>query len=220
LLEKKSNTINENPTPAEKKLYSAICQRILAGNEKKKTVGKTTDHEKKKTPIAKKEKYQDKVLPGKIKLKKQKNDGEEMDSDDDELLEKKSHAAPGITKEKTMHDSEDEVQVIEETCEKQAVVGGNMNIEKPKKFNFVIESDEPKEQVYEAMTSNAKELTNLIMSPLTPDKERQLKEIIEIKEKLDKIESFWGEFLTWGSMQKLPNFDRKDKDMTKKWTND
>jgi hypothetical protein len=67
---------------------------------------------------------------------------------------------------------------------------------------------------------NAKELTNLIRSPLTPDKERQLKEIIKKKEQLDKIKSFWGEFLTWGSMQKLLNFDRKDKDMTKKWIND
>jgi hypothetical protein len=37
---------------------------------------------------------------------------------------------------------------------------------------------------------------------------------------LDKIKSFWGEFLTLGSMQKLLNFDRKDKDMTKKWIND
>jgi hypothetical protein len=34
----------------------------LAGNEKKKTVGKTTDHEKKMT-------HQNEVLPGKIKLK-------------------------------------------------------------------------------------------------------------------------------------------------------
>jgi hypothetical protein len=59
--------------------------------------------------------------------------------------------------------------------------------EKPMKFNFVIEWDEPQEQVYEAMTLNAKELTNLIKSPLTPDKERQLKEIIDKKEQLDMI---------------------------------
>jgi hypothetical protein len=70
------------------------------------------------------------------------------------------------------------------------------------------------------MRSNAKELTNLIMSPLTSDKERQLKEIIDNKEQLDKIKSFWGESLTWECMQKLLNFDRKDKDMTKKWIND
>jgi hypothetical protein len=54
----------------------------LAGNEKKKTVGKTTDHEKKMT-------HQNKVTPGRIKLKKQKNDGEETDCNDDELFEKK-----------------------------------------------------------------------------------------------------------------------------------
>jgi hypothetical protein len=35
----------------------------LAGNEKKKTVGKTTDHEKMMT-------HRNEVLPGKIKLKK------------------------------------------------------------------------------------------------------------------------------------------------------
>jgi hypothetical protein len=74
LLKKTSSTINENPTPVEMKLYSAICQRILAGNEKKKNDGKTTDHEK----------NQNKVLPGKIKLKKQQNDGEETDSKDDD----------------------------------------------------------------------------------------------------------------------------------------
>ncbi len=56
----------------------------------KKTDGKTIDHAKKKTPIANTEKYQNKVLPGKIKLKKQKNDGEETDSNDDELFEKNS----------------------------------------------------------------------------------------------------------------------------------
>jgi hypothetical protein len=81
-VEKKSDTINENPTPTEKELYSDMCQRISAGNEKKTTVGKTTDHEKKMT-------HQNKVLPGKIKLKKQKNDGEELDSNKDELFEKK-----------------------------------------------------------------------------------------------------------------------------------
>jgi hypothetical protein len=100
-----------------------------------------------------------------------------------------------------MHDREDEVQVIKETCEKKAAVGGKMDIDKPMKFSFIIEWDEPKEQVYEAMTSNAKELTNLIKSPLTPDKERQLKEIVENEEQLDKSKSFRGEFLTWGSMQ-------------------
>jgi hypothetical protein len=65
------------------------------------------------------------------------------------------------------------------------------------------------------MKSNAKELTNLIMSPLTHHKERQLKEIIKNKEQLDKIKSFWGESLTWECMQKLLNFHRKDEDMTK-----
>jgi hypothetical protein len=68
------------------------------------------------------------------------------------------------------------------------------------------------------MKSNAKELTNLIMNPLTPDKERQLKEIIKFKEQLDRIISFWGE--SWESMQKILDFDRKDEDMTKKWIND
>ena len=83
---KNYNTINENSTPAEMNLYTAICQRYLAGNERKKTNGKTTDHEKKKTPIANK----DKMLPGKIKLKKQKNDGEEMDSNNNDFFEKKT----------------------------------------------------------------------------------------------------------------------------------
>ncbi len=50
------------------------------------------------------------------------------------------------------------------------MVGEKMDIEKPMKFNFAIEWDEPKEQVYEAITSNAKELTNLIKSQFTPDK--------------------------------------------------
>jgi Ulp1 family protease len=63
-------------------------------------------------------------------------------------------------------------------------------------------------------------LTNLIKSPLTPDKERQLKEIIENKEQLDKIKPFWGESLTWGSMQKILNFDRKDEDVNKNWIGD
>jgi hypothetical protein len=66
----------------------------LAGNEKKKTDGKTMDHEKKKTPIANKERYQNIVLPGKIKQIKQKNDGEEMDSNDDELSEKDNLMQP------------------------------------------------------------------------------------------------------------------------------
>ncbi len=78
---KKIDTINQNLTPVEKEFYSAICQRILTGNEKKKTADKTTDHEKKMT-------HQNKVIPRKIKLKKQKNDEEEMDSDDNELFEK------------------------------------------------------------------------------------------------------------------------------------
>ncbi len=94
LLKKKSNTVNENPTPAKKKLYSAICQRILAGNKMKKTDVKTTDHEKKKTPVANKEKYQNKVLPVKIKIKKIKNDGEETDSNDDDFFEKKNPIQP------------------------------------------------------------------------------------------------------------------------------
>jgi hypothetical protein len=51
----------------------------LAGNEKKKTIGKTTDHEKKIT-------HQNKVILGKIKLKKQKNDGEETDINDNEFF--------------------------------------------------------------------------------------------------------------------------------------
>jgi hypothetical protein len=71
------------------------------------------------------------------KSNRKKNDGEETDRDDDELHEKKqSHAAPGTTKEKGMHDSKDEVQVIKGTCEKKAVVGGKMDIEKPMEFNF------------------------------------------------------------------------------------
>jgi hypothetical protein len=81
------------------------------------------------------------------------------------------------------------------------VVGGEMDIEKPMELNFVKEWDEPKGQVIEAMKSNANQLTNLIKSPLTPDKERQLKEIIENKKQLDKIKPFWGESLTWESMQ-------------------
>jgi hypothetical protein len=126
LLKKKSHTINESPTPAEKKSYSVIYQRILAGNEKKKIVGKITDHEKKKTLIANTEKYQNKVLPGKIKLKKQKNDGEETDSDNNDFFEKKpSHVAPGITKEKGMHDSKDEAQLIKGTREKSCGWGEN-----------------------------------------------------------------------------------------------
>jgi hypothetical protein len=129
---KKNDKINENPSSAEKELYSAICQRILAGNDEKKTVGKTTDREKKMT-------HQNKVLPGKIKLKKQKNDGEETDSKDNELFEKKqSHAAPERTKEEGMHDSKDEVQVITGTSENKVVVGGKMDIQKPMEFNFFI----------------------------------------------------------------------------------
>jgi hypothetical protein len=46
------------------------------------------------------------------------------------------------------------------------------------------------------MKSNAKELTDLIKSPLTPDKERQLKEIIKNKEQLGKMKLFWGKSLT------------------------
>jgi hypothetical protein len=70
-------------------------------------------------------------------------------------------------------------------------------------FNFVKEWDEPKGQVIEAMKSNANQLTNLIKSPLTPDKDRQLN-----KKELEKIKPFWGEsFLTWQCMQKLLDFD-------------
>jgi hypothetical protein len=53
------------------------------------------------------------------------------------------------------------------------------------------------------------------MSPLTPDKERQLKEIIKNKDQLDKIEPLWGESLTWECMQKLLNFNRNNEDLTK-----
>jgi hypothetical protein len=119
-----------------------------------------------------------------------------------------------------MHNSKDEVQVIKGTRENKAVVGGKTDIDKPMKLNFVNERDDSKEQIYEAMTSNAKELTNLIKSLFTSDKEKQLKEIIENKEQLDKIKSFCGKLLNWGSMQKLLNFDRKDKDMMKKWINE
>jgi hypothetical protein len=60
----------------------------------------------------------------------------------------------------------------------------------------------------------------LTKSPLTPDEERQLKEIIENKIKLEKIKPFWGEsFLSQECMQKLLNFDINDED-TKKWIND
>jgi hypothetical protein len=80
-----------------------------------------------------------KVIPAKIKLKKQKNDGEETDRNYNESFEKntQSHAAPGITKDKGMHHNKNEVQVIEGSCEKKAVVGGEMDIEKPMEFNFL-----------------------------------------------------------------------------------
>jgi hypothetical protein len=42
------------------------------------------------------------------------------------------------------------------------------------------------------MKSNAIQLTNLIKNPLTPEEERQLEEIIENKEQLDKIKTFFG----------------------------
>ncbi len=45
------------------------------------------------------------------------------------MLKKQSHVAPGITKEKGVYDSNDEVQVIEGTREKKAVVGGTTDIE-------------------------------------------------------------------------------------------
>ncbi len=61
----------------------------MAGNEKKKTDGKSTNHEKKKLSIANIEKYQNNVLPGKIK-----NDGEEMANNDDELFEEKTSCGP------------------------------------------------------------------------------------------------------------------------------
>ncbi len=82
-MKKKSNTINENPTPAEYELYSAKCQRISADNEKKKTVGKTMDHEKKVT-------HQIKVLPEKNNFKIM-NDGEETDRNNNELFKKKNN---------------------------------------------------------------------------------------------------------------------------------
>jgi hypothetical protein len=94
--EKKSDTINQNPTCAEKELYSAVCQKILAGNQKKKTVGKTTDHEGKMT-------HQNEVLLGKIKLKIKRMMEQKQSAT--ELFEKntQSHAAPGQTKEKGIH---------------------------------------------------------------------------------------------------------------------
>jgi hypothetical protein len=55
-----------------------------------------------------------------------------------------------------MYDSEDEVQAINRTRENKAMVGGKKNIEKLLKLNFIIEWNESKEQVYEAMTLNAK----------------------------------------------------------------
>jgi hypothetical protein len=67
------------------------------------------------------------------------------------LKKTQSHMAPGKTKEKGMHHKEIEVQTIKGTCEKNAVVGGEMDIEKQMQFNFVREWDEPKEQVIEAM---------------------------------------------------------------------
>jgi hypothetical protein len=60
------------------------------------------------------------------------------------------------------------------------------------KFNFIKEWDEPMGQVIEAMKPNPEESTNLIKSPLTPDKERQLKEIIKIKERLYNFLSISG----------------------------
>jgi hypothetical protein len=78
------------------------------------------DHEKKKTPIANKEKDQNKVLPEKKQTKKQKNDEEETDNKDNELFEKKLISwSPGIAKEKGMHDIKDEVQAIKGTHEKK-----------------------------------------------------------------------------------------------------
>ncbi len=83
-------------------------------------------------------------------------------------------------------------------------------------WNLILLRDEPKGEVIEAMKSNANQLTNLFKSPLTPDKERQLKEIIENNKQLNKIKPFWGEsFLTWESMQKLLTFDINDEDMKK-----
>jgi hypothetical protein len=56
------------------------------------------DHEKKKTLIANKEKYQNIVLPGKIKLKKQKMMEMKWTAMTMIFLKKKqSHAAPRIT---------------------------------------------------------------------------------------------------------------------------
>ncbi len=101
-----------------------------------------------------------------------------------------------------MHHSKDEVQVIEGTCEKKAVVGGEMDIEKHMDFSFIKEWDEAEKQVIEAMKSNANQLTNLIKSPLTPDKERQLEEIIENKEQLDTIKPFQSEYFFYGKVCK------------------
>jgi hypothetical protein len=42
-----------------------------------------------------------------------------------------------------MHGSRDKVQVIEGTCKKKAVDGGEMDIEKPMEFIYVIEQDKP-----------------------------------------------------------------------------
>jgi hypothetical protein len=54
------------------------------------------------------------------------------------------------------------------------------------------------------MKSNANQLTNLIKSPLIPEKNRPLKKIMENKKQLDKIKPFQGEFFsTWESMQKI-----------------
>jgi hypothetical protein len=122
------------------------------------------------------------VLPGKIKLKNKRMMERKRTETTMIFLKKKTiSCSPWNNKREGKHDREDEVQVIEGTCEIKAVVEGKMDTEKPMEFDFVIEWDEPKEQVYEAMTSNAKELTNLIMSLLTLDKERQQKEIIKNK---------------------------------------
>jgi hypothetical protein len=175
LLKKKSNKINENPSSAEKELYSAICQRISAGNEKKKTFGKTMDHEKKMT-------HQNKVIPGRIKWKNKR------------MMERKRTATMmNYLKTNTIScgpwNNKREGNAWQwswssdnrrNTWEK-GLVGGKMDIEKPMEFNFVKEWDELKWQAIEAMKSNANQLTNLMKSPLTPYKERQLKRSSRLK---------------------------------------
>ncbi len=140
-----------------------------------------------------------------------------MANNDDELFEEKTSYGPwNDKKEGNAWQQRWSAGDWRNTLDK---VGGEWILKSLFKIKFFIEWDESKVQVYEAMTSNAKELTNLIKSLLTPDKEMQLKEIIKNKELLDKIKPFWGEFLNWRSMKNILNIDRKGKD-EKKWIND